>query len=216
MRLSQFGETLSAGSSIVSLMDDLGTALRDNPDMLFLGGGNPARIPAVEAALSGALRDALADPEKAWQMLGVYQSPAGDTQLRQELADCLRRRYQWPISSENIALANGSQSAFFVLFNLFAGKMTDGSARHINLPLVPEYLGYSELGLGSDFYRASRPDIELIGDHSFKYHVDFSRFAIDADSAALCVSRPTNPTGNVITDAELAGLDERAKVAGVP
>ncbi|WP_020209284.1 valine--pyruvate transaminase [Gilvimarinus chinensis] len=216
MRLSQFGETLSADSSIVSLMDDLGSALRDNPDMLFLGGGNPARIPAVEAALSGALKDALADPEKAWQMLGVYQSPAGDTQLRQELADCLRRRYQWPISAENIALANGSQSAFFVLFNLFAGKMTDGSARHIQLPLVPEYLGYSELGLGSDFYRASRPDIELIGEHSFKYHVDFSRFAIDADSAALCVSRPTNPTGNVIADAELAGLDERAKAAGVP
>ncbi|UTF60361.1 valine--pyruvate transaminase [Gilvimarinus sp. DA14] len=216
MRLSQFGETLSAGSSIVSLMEDLGSALRENPEMLFLGGGNPARIPAVETALSGALHNALADPEKAWQMLGVYQSPAGDTQLRQELADCLKSRYQWPVSAANIAFANGSQSAFFVLFNLFAGAMSDGSARHIQLPLVPEYLGYSELGLGSNFYRASRPDIELIGDHSFKYHVDFSRFAIDADSAAVCVSRPTNPTGNMITDTELAGLDERARVADIP
>ncbi len=216
MRLSRFGHMLSADSGIVSLMDDLGSALRDNPDMLFLGGGNPARIPAVERALKQALLDSLADPEEAWQTLGVYQSPAGDLPLRRQLAETLSRQYLWPLGPENIAVANGSQSAFFVLFNLLAGEMGDGTRRHIQLPLVPEYLGYSELGLGGDFYRASRPAIELIGEHEFKYHVDFSRFAINDQAAALCVSRPTNPTGNVITDAELAGLDERARAAGVP
>ncbi|NIW23909.1 MAG: aminotransferase class I/II-fold pyridoxal phosphate-dependent enzyme, partial [Gammaproteobacteria bacterium] len=33
---------------------------------------------------------------------------------------------------------------------------------------------------------------------------------------AICVSRPTNPTGNVITNAELAALDELARAADVP
>lgn len=216
MRLSRFGETLSAGSGIVSLMDDLGSALRDNPDMLFLGGGNPARIPAVEAALRQALTDVLAEPERAWQMLGVYQSPAGDLGLRTELAAHLAREYGWPLQASNIAFANGSQSAFFVLFNLLAGEMAEGGQRHIQLPLVPEYLGYSELGLGGDFYRATRPEIELLGEHFFKYHVDLERFAIAPDCGALCVSRPTNPTGNVITDDELAALDARARDAGVP
>ncbi|WP_339614946.1 valine--pyruvate transaminase [uncultured Gilvimarinus sp.] len=216
MRLSKFGATLSQGSGIVSLMEDLGGALRDNPDMLFLGGGNPARIPAVESALKQALQQVLDDPVKSQQMLGVYQSPAGDTQLLDELAALLNKEFKWGLTHHNLALANGSQSAFFVLFNLLAGEGADGVARHIQLPLVPEYLGYSELGLAENFYRADRPAIEYVGERQFKYHVDFNSFHIDANTAALCVSRPTNPTGNVITDDEMARLDAQAQAHGVP
>ncbi|WP_049722092.1 valine--pyruvate transaminase [Gilvimarinus polysaccharolyticus] len=216
MRLSKFGDTLSQGSGIFSLMEDLGSALRENPDMLFLGGGNPARIPQVEAALQQALQDVLNDPLKAQPMLGVYQAPAGDTALLDELAALFNREFQWGLTRRNLALANGSQSAFFVLFNLLAGEGADGVSRHIQLPLVPEYLGYSELGLAENFYRADRPAIELAGEHQFKYHVDFETFQVDPNSAALCVSRPTNPTGNVITDAEMAQLDAEAQKHGVP
>ena len=48
MKLSCFGEKYTAQSGIVDLMDDLGTALNLNPDMLFMGGGNPSKIPALE------------------------------------------------------------------------------------------------------------------------------------------------------------------------
>ena len=44
--------------------------------------------------------------------------------------------------------------------------------------------------------------MELIGDHEFKYHVDFDALSVNEDIAAVCVSRPTNPTGNVLTDDE--------------
>jgi len=216
MRLSKFGDTFNQGSGIVSLMEDLGAALRDNPDMLFLGGGNPAHIPAVASVLQQALQQVLDDPLKSQQMLGVYQPPAGDTALRDELAALLNREFQWGLTRHNLALANGSQSAFFVLFNLLAGESQDGVCRHIQLPLVPEYLGYSELGLCDNFYRAERPTIELLGDDQFKYRVDFERFQLDSHSAAVCVSRPTNPTGNVITDAEMARLDALAQAHGVP
>ena len=30
-------------------MEDLGSALNENPEMIFMGGGNPARIPEMEA-----------------------------------------------------------------------------------------------------------------------------------------------------------------------
>src|SRR5690606_13962675 len=99
---------------------------------------------------------------------------------------------------ENIALANGSQSAFFVLFNLFAGDYGDGNFKQIQLPLTPEYLGYSELGLSADLFTSLAPEIELLGDTLFKYHVDFRHLNITARTGALCLSRPTNPTGNVI------------------
>ena len=51
MKLSQFGQKFSESAGIVDLMDDLGSALNENPEMIFMGGGNPGRIPKVEAIL---------------------------------------------------------------------------------------------------------------------------------------------------------------------
>ncbi|MBU2887389.1 valine--pyruvate transaminase [Gilvimarinus agarilyticus] len=216
MQFSEFGQRLTAGSGIVSLMDDLGTALRENPDMLFLGGGNPARIEAVESLLSDAARHVLDQPERAHEMFGVYQSPAGDLVFRKSLAEHLNQQFEWGVGAANIALANGSQSAFFTLFNLLAGRHSDGSNRQIQLPLVPEYLGYSELGLTPDFFHANRPSIERLSEHEFKYHLDLDSLTVEPNSAALCVSRPTNPTGNMIGDTEMAALDRLAQSAAVP
>jgi valine--pyruvate aminotransferase len=50
----------------------------------------------------------------------------------------------------------------------------------------------------------------------FKYHVDFKSLEVGADIGAICVSRPTNPTGNVLTDQEMRHLDELARANGVP
>lgn len=216
MDISRFGQKLSREAGIVTLMDDLGNALRVNPDILFMGGGNPAHIPQVEDALEAALQRQLADPTRRRQLLGVYQSPQGEPELLDQLAALLRREYDWPVTRANIALANGSQSAFFVLFNLFAGEFADGSRRRIQLPLVPEYLGYSDLGISEDFFSASRPTIELLDNGFFKYRVDFSALQVTEQTGALCLSRPTNPTGNLVTDDELAQLDALTRGQGVP
>ena len=216
MQLSRFGQKLCTDAGIVTLMDDLGEALRVNPDMIFMGGGNPARIPEMEQAFELALRETLANAQEAHQLLGVYQPPQGDAELLDAIAVMLQTEYQWPISRANIALANGSQSAFFVLFNLFAGDYPDGSKKRIQLPLTPEYLGYSDLGISEDFFTATRPSIEMLPDGFFKYHVDFSQLKITAETGALCVSRPTNPTGNVISDDELLKLDALAREHKVP
>jgi valine--pyruvate aminotransferase len=216
MQFSRFGQKLCTDAGIVTLMDDLGEALRVNPDMVFMGGGNPARIPAMEQAFEDALRATLDNPHETHQLLGVYQPPQGDAELLDSIANLLQNEYQWPISRANIALANGSQSAFFVLFNLFAGDYADGSKKRIQLPLTPEYLGYSDLGISADFFTATRPSIEMLPDGFFKYHVDFSQLKITSETGALCVSRPTNPTGNVISDEELVKLDELARAHQVP
>ncbi|WP_323814411.1 valine--pyruvate transaminase [Cellvibrio sp. NN19] len=216
MQFSRFGQKLCTDAGIVTLMDDLGEALRVNPDMIFMGGGNPARIPAMEQAFETALRETLADAQETQQLLGVYQPPQGDADLLDAIANLLQQEYQWPISRANIALSNGSQSAFFVLFNLFAGDYPDGSKKRIQLPLTPEYLGYSDLGISDDFFTSTRPSIEMLPDGFFKYHVDFSQLKITAETGALCVSRPTNPTGNVISDDELSKLDELAREHRVP
>lgn len=216
LKLSRFGQKLCTDAGIVTLMDDLGEALRVNPEMIFMGGGNPARIPAMEQAFASALDATLANPRDAHELLGLYQPPQGDAQLLDAIADLLNHEYGWAIARDNIALSNGSQAAFFVLFNLFAGDYADGSNKKIQLPLTPEYLGYSDLGISEDFFTATRPSIEILDDGFFKYHVDFDELKITSETGALCVSRPTNPTGNVISDEELTKLDALARAHQVP
>ena len=53
----------------------------------------------------------------------------------------------------------------------------------------------------------------------FKYFIDFTKLIEiieNEEIGAICVSRPTNPTGNVLTDGEVAKLDEIAKQYDIP
>jgi valine--pyruvate aminotransferase len=128
----------------------------------------------------------------------------------------LCREYGWNLGAENIALTGGSQSGFFQLFNLLAGEFDDGRFRRILLPLTPEYVGYADLGTTDDLCVARKPKIEYLDDHLFKYHIDFDQLNIDDDIIAICVSRPTNPTGNVLTDQEVRKLADLAQRNDVP
>jgi valine--pyruvate aminotransferase len=128
----------------------------------------------------------------------------------------LRAECGWNVSPANIALTTGSQSAFFILFNIFAGVYEDGTKKKILLPLAPEYIGYADVGFLEDLFVAARPDIEHIDEHTFKYHVDFDRLNVGDDIGAICISRPTNPTANVLTDAEVAKLNSIALAKDIP
>jgi valine--pyruvate aminotransferase len=71
---------------------------------------------------------------------------------------------------------------------------------------MPEYIGYANQALEPHSFAALQPRIEEIGEHRFKYHVDFERLHPGPDIRALCVSRPTNPSGNVLSDSEMSQL----------
>jgi valine--pyruvate aminotransferase len=216
MKLSAFGQKFTADSGINSLMDDLGNALASNQDMIMMGGGNPGQIPAVQDRLQEILGDISRDPDAMRRLVGTYDPPQGEKQFIAALADMLNREYDWGLGPENIALTNGSQAAFFMLFNMFAGNYGDGGQKHVLLPLAPEYIGYADAGIGPGLFRAVRPEISFTDAHEFKYRVDFDALEVTGETGAICVSRPTNPTGNVITDEELARLEELARTHDVP
>lgn len=216
MELSVFGQRLAGDSGIVELMDDLGSALVDNPEMIMMGGGNPGRLEAADRLFHRRLEAVLSDSDARHRLFGLYQPPAGEYGFRKTVADFLKREFGWRLKAENIAISNGSQAAFFILLNLFAGEMPNGSRRRIHLPLTPEYLGYANSGLSDGFFSASRPEIEMLDGRLFKYHVDFDRMDPGEDAGALLASRPTNPTGNVLTDDEVARLDAIARERDIP
>jgi len=217
MKISQFGRKFSAGTGIFDLMEDLGSALNVNPDLLFLGGGNPARVPTFEREVAKHLQAIANNPDHVHKLIGVYQSPKGSEGCVAALVKYINRQSGWSIKESQLAITNGSQSAFFILINLLAGKTLDqGSSKKIVFPMMPEYLGYSDQASEDNVFRSYRPKIHNTGEQRFKYHVDFTRLTLDSGDAALCVSRPTNPTGNILSGDEILKLSQLAKENDVP
>ncbi len=198
-------------------MEDLGSALNQNPDLLFLGGGNPALVPEFEALVSEHLGAIAKSEDLLHKMVGVYQSPQGSEAFIEAFVAFLNKKLSWNITSDCVAITNGSQSAFFILLNMFSGVVeSSGEKRHIVFPMMPEYLGYADQTKELDVFRSYPPKIEKTGEHRFKYHVDFDAIKLCASDAALCVSRPTNPSGNVLSLEELNKLSTLTKEQNIP
>lgn len=230
MKFSKFGQKFIQPSAISQLMDDLGNALQSETPVNMLGGGNPARIDKVNDAYlrtyklleDGGLNSAAMDS------MGNYSNPQGDAKFIDTLVDFFNRHYNWGLTRNNIALTNGSQNAFFYLFNLFGGAFEENgvdTTKSILLPLAPEYLGYGDVHIEGQHFIAIKPDIEKVThegeDGFFKYKVDFKTIEElpalqNGEIGAICCSRPTNPTGNVLTDEEMAHLSKIAEKYNIP
>ncbi len=211
---STIGQRLAGPCGIQELMDDLGQALSIHPDMRMLGGGQPAAIPEVQAVWRTRMQAMLDDGSLDRTLLN-YDPPGGNPLFREAFAAFLKRECDWDVTRENIAVLPSSQSAFFLLFNLLAGESAEGKKR-ILFPLLPDYIGYANQALTDGQFTACRPVITDQGEREFKYHVDFENLRITPDIAAMCVSCPTNPTGNVLTEAEFNQLRDLARRHGIP
>lgn len=231
MQFSKFGEKFTKNSGILQLMDDLGNALNSEQPINMLGGGNPARIDKVNQTYWSVFKT-LAEGDMgsmAIENIGNYSTPQGDAKFIAALVDFFNRHYDWGLTTDNIALTNGSQNAFFYLFNLFGGQFDDQTQGSIDkkilLPLAPEYVGYADAHVDGQHFIAVPPSIEFVQhqgeDGFFKYRVDFDTLENlaelhNGEIGAICCSRPTNPTGNVLTDDEMARLEAIAKRFDIP
>jgi valine--pyruvate aminotransferase len=191
MPYSLFGNKFTQHSGITELMDDLNEGVQGGDDILMLGGGNPAAIPEIQNRLQELMQQLLSEG-KLINTLSNYDGPQGKNTFINALVELFNDLYDWELTPENIMLTNGSQNAFFYLFNLLAGDVSE------------------------DAFVAQRPKITELADGFFKYNVDFDALKVTADIGAICVSRPTNPTGNVLTDEEINHLDRLAKKNNIP
>lgn len=201
-------------------MEDLGEALNVNPDLLFLGGGNPAQVPEFESLIAKHMHSIANNSDRLHKLIGVYQSPRGSEEFISSLVPYLNQEMGWPVSTKNVAVVNGSQSAFFMLLNMFAGRNEVHGAgdplKQIIFPMMPEYLGYADQTIESGVLRGFLPSLEHTAEHRFKYHIDTQALNLDEHSVAMCVSRPTNPTGNILTCEEMDYLTVLARKNNIP
>ena len=219
MEFSDFGTKLSSHSGILQLMDDIARPLPDGVRCRPLGGGNPARVAQVEQAYRRQMEKLLSSGEDFENLLAHYDSPQGRVSFLEMAAGFFRRTFGWNLTSANIALTNGSQSAMFYLFNLFSGTAR-GRKKTILFPLMPEYIGYADQGIEEGTFVSVPARCEYYGDRTFKYQLDADAVSAYLDGhdevGAMAVSRPTNPSGNVLTDSEIRTLAELAHRHSIP
>ena len=216
---SVFARKLTEHSGITELMDDLGEALTVGKERLrMMGGGNPDHIPAVQLLWRKQMEALLNDEENEFdRVISDYDQPAGSSAFREAVANFLQTQYGWELTRDNIAVTNGGQTAFFFLLNRFAGEMTGGGEKRILLPIVPEYIGYGDQGVSNtDLFDSRKPLVDITGERRFKYRIDFENLDVNDSHGAIAVSRPTNPSSNVLTDAEISNLRELASEKGIP
>jgi valine--pyruvate aminotransferase len=221
---SDFNNKLSKGSGIGELMLDLGNGLeqahRQKIEISMLGGGNPAHIPSMEEIFKAKWNELGNDPILLARMLGDYSAPQGLKEFREILAIYLSKQLNAKLTPEHIAITQGSQSAFFMLLNSFSGELESNKTfQKILFPIVPEYIGYLDQSIKRNSFTSIIPIVEKTAKHRFVYKINFDLVKdriSKRDIGAICLSRPTNPSGNIVPSSDMVELYNIAYSSKIP
>jgi aminotransferase len=163
------------------------------PDVIALGRGDPD-LPTprhIIAAAQAAIRSQQTAPTAV----------AGMPELREAIADKLRRDNGLPVTWENVIVTTGGQEALF----LVAHTLLD-PGDEILVP-DPRYTSYDDaiLSAGGDM-------VMVPTDHedAFNLRPEAVEAAITPRTKALLIVTPSNPTGGIVTEERLRAIAEVA------
>lgn len=156
--------------------------------------GNPS-IPAPEE-VNTTIRTLLEDTDSV--QLHGYTSAAGDMQTRQAIAAELRRRYCTDIDPERLFVGCGAAAE---LVSVMRALTVPGAEILAIAPYFPEYKPFAEQA-GAVFKTVSA-DTEY-------FQIDFQSMEqqITANTVAVIVNSPNNPSGAVYTEQTLRQLSQ--------
>ncbi|MGB0563671.1 MAG: valine--pyruvate transaminase [Spirulinaceae cyanobacterium] len=217
-QLAQLGAQMSRRTGVRAIMKDIIETLRSGGERQFinLSAGNPVVLPEVEQLWRDCTQQLLESPDYG-EVVGRYGSSQGYAPLIEAVKQDFNQRYGLELSDRHILITPGSQALYFYAANAFGGRDAAGNLRQIVLPLSPDYTGYGGVSLDQDALIAYQPQLEIdTSAHRFKYRPDFSQVQINAQTGCVIFSRPCNPTGNVLTDAEVQQIAQMAAPYNVP
>ncbi len=205
-------------TGVRAIMKDIGEALL-SPDAkryCNLSAGNPLVIPEVENLWRDLMRDLLSAPEYG-NVICRYGMTQGYEPLIRAVVTYFNKEYGLALTDKNVLITPGSQSLYFFASNCFGGYDNAGKLKKIVLPLSPDYTGYGGVSIAPEAVVSYRPEIEIAKTpHRFKYHPNFKALQIDEETGCVIFSRPTNPTGNVVTDEEVRQIAALAAKVNAP
>ncbi|MGF1493895.1 MAG: valine--pyruvate transaminase [Microcoleaceae cyanobacterium] len=216
--LTQFGDRMSHLTGVRAIMKDIIETLRSGQGKEFinLSAGNPVILPQTEALWRDCTAQLLASPEYG-EVVGRYGSSQGYQPLIEVIVEDFNSRYGLSLSDRNVLITPGSQAIYFYAANAFGGYTHAGELKHIVLPLSPDYTGYGGVSLIPEAVVSFQPTLELKEQHHrFKYRPDFGQMVIDETTGCVIFSRPCNPSGNVLSDAEVEKIAALATPHQIP
>jgi valine--pyruvate aminotransferase len=221
LNLTRIGTQMSSLTGVRAIMKDIIETLRANQGKTFynFSAGNPVILPEVEQLWRDYTQELL-DSKDYGAVVGRYGTSQGYEPLIEAVKEDFNQRYGLHLNDRQILITPGSQSLYFLAANIFGGYDPAQTLKKIVLPLSPDYTGYGGVSLEPEALVAYKPeDPKLSADpvkHSFKYRPDFNQLHIDESVGCVIFSRPCNPTGNVLTDAEVSHIAELAAPYNVP
>ena len=216
--LSQIGTQMSALTGVRAIMKDIIDTLRANPNESFinLSAGNPVILPEVEQ-LWRTCTDQLLDSSNYGEVVCRYGPSQGYQPLVEAVRSDFNQRYGLDLRDRQILITPGSQALYFLAANAFGGHTAAGQLKKIVLPLSPDYTGYGGICLVPEALKAYQPTLEIDETaHRFKYRPNFDQLHFDETTGCIIFSRPCNPTGNVLSEAEVRQIADLAAPFDIP
>lgn len=214
--LSQFGQHMSRLTGVRAVMNDIAATLQDGGGLINLSAGNPVILPEIEQLWRDCTADLLASPNYG-EVVCRYGHSRGYEPLIEAVVQDFNQRYGLTLGDRNVLVTPGSQALYFYAANALGGYTCNGQLKSVVLPLSPDYTGYGGVSLTPSALEAYRPTLELQPQaHRFKYRPDFSQLQISASTGFVLFSRPCNPTGNVVSAAEVQQIVALAAPHQVP
>ncbi|MDA3629871.1 pyridoxal phosphate-dependent aminotransferase [Saccharopolyspora sp. WRP15-2] len=170
---------------------------RTHGDVLSLAAGQPS-TPAPEAVREAAAAALTADP------LG-YTEQVGLLALREAIVGHYDRTYGLPVQADDVVVTTGASGAFLLAF---LAAFDAGDRVALARPGYPAYrnilsaLGCEVVELPCDETTRFQPTVAMLEE-------------LDEPVRGLIVASPANPTGTVLSDAELAELASWCDANGV-
>ena len=148
--------------------------------------------------------DALSDPSALTQQLSIYPATRGSDALREAISQWLGRRFDVKVNpASQILPVNGTREA---LFSFAQALLSGESSSLVGMPnpFYQIYEGAALLGGAQPYYIANTLDNN--------YQADFDGISAATWDAMelLYICSPGNPTGHLISDAQMRKLIELA------
>ena len=154
--------------------------------------GNPS-VPAPEMVNETAVR-LLQEMDPV--LIHSYTSAQGDAQVREQVAQSIRKRFDYPANADSLYMSTGAAGALCCCLN---GLLNPGEEVIVFAPFFPEYKVFIE-GAGG-VMKLIPADVEA-------FQIDFDRFeeALSPNTKAVIVNSPNNPSGAVYSEETIRRL----------
>lgn len=218
MQTSKIWTKLSELSWVRKIMNDIMKTLaskKDSEKLINMSAWNPIVLDELCEMWTKHSNELINSSEYA-EVIWRYWSTKWYAPFIETIINYIDEEFSHKIISDNVLITPGTQSLYFYAINIFGWAREDWSFKKIYLVQNPDYTWYQWMAMNDDLFISNSPKFTKTWKHSYKYEIDFDNMPDKSEVWAILLSRPCNPTWNVVLDSEMDKLKEYVKWSDIP